>query len=268
MDKYKILVVDIDGTVTNSEKNVTQKTFDAIMRIQKEGKKFVIASGRPTAGTNCVANTLKLSEFGGYVLSFNGAKITNKKTNKVIFDNSLPANIIKDIYKDAIANGVGIMTYKNDKIISGTPIDKYQQLEANINNMEIEYVENFENFVDFSSNKCLLTAEPNIAEKVEKLLAKKYTNSLSIFRSEPFFVEIMPQNIDKAFSLSKLLEHLSLSKEQMICIGDGFNDISMIKYAGLGVAMQNAQEIVKNAADFITMSNDEDGVAYVIEKFM
>ena len=90
----------------------------------------------------------------------------------------------------------------------------------------------------------------------------------NIYRSEPFFLEIMPQNIDKAYSLGKLLEKLGMTKDQMICCGDGYNDLSMIQYAGMGVAMANANEQVKEAADFITLSNDEDGVVHVIQKFM
>ena len=78
----------------------------------------------------------------------------------------------------------------------------------------------------------------------------------------------MPKGIDKAQSLDKLLKSLGYTKEELICCGDGFNDLSMIQYAGLGVAMANAQDKVKEAADFITKSNDEDGVAYVIEKFI
>ena len=78
----------------------------------------------------------------------------------------------------------------------------------------------------------------------------------------------MPQNIDKAYSLQKLLNSIGLTADQMICCGDGYNDLSMIEYAGLGVAMENAQPIVKDSADFITRSNDEDGILYVIEKFM
>lgn len=81
-------------------------------------------------------------------------------------------------------------------------------------------------------------------------------------------MEIMPKNIDKAYSLGKLLEHLGLNKDQMIACGDGFNDRSMIEFAGLGVAMANAQEPVKAAADYITASNDEDGVAAVVERFI
>lgn len=91
---------------------------------------------------------------------------------------------------------------------------------------------------------------------------------LNIYLSEPFFLEIMPKNIDKAQSLQKLLNSIGLTANEMICCGDGFNDLSMIEYAGLGVAMENAQPIIKETADFITRSNDEDGVLHVIDTFM
>ena len=99
-------------------------------------------------------------------------------------------------------------------------------------------------------------------------LKAQYHGLLSIYRSEPFFLEIMPQNIDKATSLQKLLNSLGMTADEMICCGDGYNDVSMIEYAGLGVAMENAQPIIKESADFITRSNDEDGILHVIDLFM
>mgnify|MGYP001852585142 FL=1 len=99
-------------------------------------------------------------------------------------------------------------------------------------------------------------------------LKNQYHGLLNIYKSEPYFLEIMPQNIDKAYSLRKLLDSLRLNADQMICCGDGYNDVSMIEYAGLGVAMANAQDVVKEAADFITYSNDEAGVLRVIDLFM
>ena len=91
---------------------------------------------------------------------------------------------------------------------------------------------------------------------------------MGVFRSEPYFLELVPKGIDKARSLSVLLEKLGMTKDEMIAVGDGFNDLSMLQYAGLGVAMANAQEVVKENADFITLSNEEDGVAYAAEKFI
>ena len=89
---------------------------------------------------------------------------------------------------------------------------------------------------------------------------------INVFRSEPYFLELVPQGIDKALSLSVLLENIGMTREEVIAIGDGYNDLSMIKFAGMGVAMGNAQEPVKKAADYITLTNDEDGVAEAIER--
>ena len=91
---------------------------------------------------------------------------------------------------------------------------------------------------------------------------------MGVFRSEPYFLELVPKGIDKAQSLAVLLKEIGMTKEEMITVGDGFNDLSMIQYAGLGVAMANAQEIVRQNADYITLSNEEDGVAAVVEKFI
>ena len=103
---------------------------------------------------------------------------------------------------------------------------------------------------------------------VEPLVNAALGRDFSVYRSEPFFLEIMPKGIDKAQSLERLLMKLGLKREEMIACGDGYNDLSMIKYAGLGVAMENAVLPVRTAADHITASNNEDGVGLVVEKFM
>ena len=265
---YEILILDIDGTLTNSKKEVSPKTLDALIRAQEEGIKVVIASGRPTAGINKIAKTIKLDDDGGYVLSYNGAKITNFQTGEVVYNETLPEEMIPSIYEEAIDSHVGIITYEGNDAIAGNGIDKYNELEARINGIGLREVKDFPNYITFPINKCLLTGEPEHMAEVEQKMKERFGNFLNIFRSEPFFVEVMPQNIDKAYSLGKLLKHLDLERSQMIACGDGFNDLSMIKYAGLGVAMANAQEVVKQAADYITLSNDEDGVAKVIDKFM
>ena len=152
-------------------------------------------------------------------------------------------------------------------MISAFPADQYVELEARINGLPIKEVSDFLNFVDFDINKCLMTAEPEKAELFEKQLVEKYGSYASIYRSEPFFIEIMPQNVDKAASLDKILPVIGVKREDTVCCGDGFNDISMIRYAGVGVAMGNAQQPVKDAADYITATNDEDGLIQVIGKF-
>lgn len=266
--KYKMLVLDLDGTLTNSKKEISKATKEALVEIQRRGCKVVLASGRPTPGVMPFARQLQLDVYGGYALAFNGARIFDCKNKSVIYQKILPAYAVPEIYDAAIESHVGILTYTEDKIIAGTPIDEYMLKEKEICKVPLVEVENFKEYIDFPVNKCLLTAGGSYLAEVEKKLREKFHSLLSVYRSEPYFLEMLPKGIDKAYSLSKLLSSPGMTAKDMICCGDGFNDISMIEYAGLGIAMENAQKEVKNAADFITKSNDEEGILHVIREFL
>jgi hypothetical protein len=99
-------------------------------------------------------------------------------------------------------------------------------------------------------------------------MKERFGDRLNVFRSDPCYVELLPKFIDKAVAVDKLMKYLDINKNKVICVGDSFNDLSMLRYAGKGVAMGNAQQEVKDAADYITASNDEDGIVEVIRKFM
>lgn len=267
--RYQILVLDLDGTLTNSNKEITPPTMEALIEIQKMGKKVVLASGRPINGVAPLAEKLHLHEYGGYTLSFNGARITNCSSGALIYNKTLPLDITQDVFEIARSfENLDIVTYDDKTIVSGIKPNYYDELESKINAMEIRSVENFIEYVTVPVNKFLITGEPKIVLEAEEALKKKFHSYLNIYKSEPYFLEVMPQNIDKAYSLQKLLSSLGLTADEMICCGDGFNDLSMIQYAGLGVAMENAQDLIKDHADFITKSNDEDGVLHVINTFL
>lgn len=268
MMDYKVLVLDIDGTLTNSKKEITPRTKNALIRAQEKGVVIALASGRPSPGIVHVAEELELSKYGGYVLSFNGAVITNYQTKEVVFEKVLPDGIVPILYNESKYAGVSIVSYLDDVIVTETPENKYIEYEAFLNRMQVVKVDDFVDTLRSPVTKCLMVGEPELLVKEEERLKKKLGDRLNVYRSEPFFLEIMPQHIDKAYSLSKLLKHLNLTKEQMIACGDGFNDRSMIEYAGLGVAMCNAQPEVKAVADLVTLTNDEDGVALVVEDYL
>ena len=263
----KALVLDIDGTLTNSRKEITPATKAAIQELMMRGVKVILASGRPTPGMHRYEDELEFKKYGGYLLSFNGAKIVECFSGEIVCQNLLPLTILPGLYRFAEENGCGLITYLGNEVISAFPRDQYVELEARINGLPIREVEHFVRFVDFDINKCLMTAPPEKAEMLEKELCGKYGSIASIYRSEPFFIEIMPQNVDKAASLEKMLPMIGVTREETVCCGDGFNDISMIRYAGVGVAMGNAQQAVKDVADYITGTNDEDGLVEVIRKY-
>ena len=264
----KLLALDIDGTLTNTQKDITPATLEKIIEAQEKGHIVAIASGRPLPGIRKIADTIELDRFGGYVLAFNGGRLVDYSTGEVVYQAVLDNDVVRDIYDYCLKAGCGMVTYDGDRVITGTDIDGYMTFEASINHMEIMRIDNFREYIDFPLNKCLLTADPDKAEKIEQELAEKFGDQLNIFRSEPYFVEIMPPNVHKATSLEKLLEVLDMDRKDLVACGDGYNDLTMIEYAGVGVAMANAQDIVKEDADYITLSNDEDGLVPVVDKFI
>lgn len=266
--RKKALVLDIDGTLTNSKKEITDNTRQAIWDAVLRGHKVMLASGRPTPGMYRYEKELELAKYGGYLLSFNGARIVQCRTGDVIHQVNLPLGVLPGLYQYAGQRHMGLVTYLGDTVISAFEPDEYIRLEAGINGLPIRVVEHFVPFVDFDIQKCLMTAPAEQAAIYEKELQEQYGDVMSIYRSEPFFLEIMPRGVNKASAVEKLLPILGVDREDVICCGDGYNDISMIRYAGMGVAMANAQSAVKEAADYITASNDEDGIVQVIREFM
>lgn len=266
--KYKLLVLDIDGTLTNSKKLISERTKATLIKAQEQGITIVLASGRPTYGIVPLANELQLDKFGGYILSFNGGTIINWKTKEVIQESIIKCDKLPVLHQIASDNDVQILSYKNEFIISESAENEYVKYEAFLNKMPIMEVESFVDALNLDVPKCLIVGDPEKLITLEKEMNDMFGYEMSIYRSEPFFLELMPSNIDKAQSLKKLLLYTGNTREEMIACGDGFNDLSMIKFAGMGVAMANAQPAVKEASDYITLSNEEDGVAHVVELFL
>lgn len=266
--KYKFLVLDLDGTLTNNKKEITERTRQTLIDAQERGVKIILASGRPTYGIAPIADLLELKKYGGYILSYNGGEIINWQTGELMYENVLDPDVLPYLYQCANENNFAIVTYKDKYVLTEHPDDKYVLKEAILNVMETKKVDNFLDAIDFPVAKCLIVGERTRLAVLEKQMQEVLKDCMGVYRSEPYFLELVPKGIDKAQSLAVLLEKIGGTKEEMIAVGDGYNDLSMIQFAGLGVAMANAQDPVRSAADYITLTNEEDGVALVVEKFM
>ena len=263
----KALVLDIDGTLTNSEKKITPATAGSIRKIQERGYCVILASGRPLFGMRRYARELSLEKYGGYLLSYNGARVVEYPSESIVYQNALPRTLLPGLYDFARENGCGLATHSADTVISAFRPDVYVSLEARINGMPVREAGDFVNEVNFDIYKCFMTADGEEAAVLERKLQERYGEQASIYRSEPYFIEIVPKGVDKGDSLRRLSQAAGIDREDMVCCGDGYNDISMIRYAGVGVAMGNAQPEVKAAADYVAGSNDGDGLVEVIERF-
>jgi len=262
-----MIALDIDGTLLNSKKELTTRVKSAIKSLQDRKIPLVIASGRPEKGIHHVADELLMKENGGYILSYNGGKITDYKTGELIYQKTIPEELYEEIYESTKDLNASLLTYKKDYIITEKPENEYVDIESRVVRMPVEKVKNLLLEIDFLVDKFLLVGEPTYMKEVVKSLSDKFKERLNIFQSEPFFIEIVPVGIDKATSLERLLEMHGLSREDLIACGDGKNDVTMIHFAGLGVAMENACEEVLEVSDYIAESCDNDGVAKIIEKF-
>ncbi len=266
--QYKLLVLDLDGTLTNSKKEISERTKATLLKVQQKGVKIVLASGRPTYGIVPLAEELELAKYGGYILSFNGGTIINWQTKEIIHQSELNTENIPVLHEIARKNNVDIISYENESIISESTENEYIQYEAFLNKMPIKKVNSFPEALKVPVPKCLIVGHPEVLIKLEQEMKEQFNREMNIYRSEPFLLELNPLNIDKAQSLKMLLDYTGHTREEMLACGDGFNDLTMIEFAGFGVAMANAQDQVKQVSDFVTLSNDEDGVAHVVELFM
>lgn len=266
--KYKMIVLDLDGTLTNNKKEITPRTKQALMQAQAAGVYVVLASGRPTYGIVPLAEELKLKGNRGYILAFNGGKIIDCTKNEVLFEQKLDEQLVPILFQEAKKAGMEILTYQGEGIAATNKDDEYVQHEAFINKMPVTQYDDFLNQLVYPINKCLIVGDPTPLHELEIRLAKELEGKMDVYRSADFFLECVPLGIDKARSLDRLISSLGISREEVIACGDGYNDLSMIRFAGLGVAMANAAKDIQSEADFVTLSNEEDGVAHVIEHFI
>ena len=267
--KYKLLVLDVDGTLLNDEREIRKRTLAALLKVQQMGVRIVLASGRPTYGLMPLAKTLELGNYGGFVLSYNGCQIIKAQNGEILFERRINPEMLPYLEKKARKNGFAIFTYHDDTLITDSPDNEYIKNEALLNNLKIIKEDEFSTAIDFAPCKCMLVSDKEKALiGLEQHWEKRLAGTLDAFRSEPYFLEVVPCGVNKANTLGALLEHLGVTREEVIAVGDGVCDVTMLQLAGMGVAMGHSQDSVKVCADYVTASNEEDGVALAVEKLI
>ena len=263
------MVLDVDGTLLNDEREISKRTLAALLKVQQMGVRIVLASGRPTYGLMPLAKTLELGNYGGFVLSYNGCQIIKAQNGEILFERRINPEMLPYLEKKARKNGFAIFTYHDDTLITDSPDNEYIKNEALLNNLKIIREDEFSTAIDFAPCKCMLVSDKEKALiGLEQHWEKRLAGTLDAFRSEPYFLEVVPCGVNKANTLGALLEHLGVTREEVIAVGDGVCDVTMLQLAGMGVAMGHSQDSVKVCADYVTASNEEDGVALAVEKLI
>lgn len=275
----KVIIMDVDGTLTNSQKVVTPETKEALLKAQDAGAILILASGRPTSGLRDLSKELQMDKHNGLLVCYNGAKVVDCQSEEVLFNQALSIEEAKavlehmkkfDRVRPMIDHGEYMyVTNVYDNIIqfNGGPFN-VMEYESRGGKYKLCEVDDLAAFVDFPLNKILTTSDPEYLQEHYKEMQAPFIDTLSCMFTGPFYFEFTAKGIDKAKALDIVLKPMGYKQEEMMAFGDGHNDTSMVKYAGIGVAMANAVEDLKAIADDVTLSNDEDGIAKSIYKYM
>ncbi|MGL5820833.1 MAG: sugar-phosphatase [Sarcina sp.] len=265
---YKLIALDMDGTVLNSNKEISKRTQDALREARKRGVYVVLASGRPLEGLLKSLDLLELVTDDDYVLSYNGCLVQNTKTKEVISNLTLCGQDLLDLYEHSKNVGVNIHSFSPEKGLITPKHSKYTQVEADINDIEVNVIEHSTIHPEETIVKVMMIDEPEILDAGMSKLPKELWDKYSVAKSTPFFLEFFNKESNKGLALSRLAKHLGIKQEEIIAVGDAMNDFPMIEYAGLSVAMGNAVPEIKEISQHITDTNDNDGVAKVVEQFI
>lgn len=287
---YKLVAIDLDGTMLNPYGEVTENTKKVIQKTIEKGTEVMIASGRPIDSIKTIAKEIGSEK---YFIAGNGALIYDIQKDEIIYDKFLPKQKVLEIIKVCEENSIFYNVYTNQTILA-TAL-KYNVLYYQKENLKkeeskqtkISIVENMYEYVKKQKEEKFLkmticdenqTVFQSIIRKLRKIQGievldvshmsrktiKQGTEEITV---EYYYTEITMQNVDKWEALEYLIEKLNISKEEVITIGDNVNDKKMIQEAGLGIAMKGSTPEVTEIADYVTMSNNEEGVAKALEKF-
>jgi len=275
----KAIVLDIDGTLLNGEKIISSRTKEKLIQAQKDGIKVILASGRPTKGMLPLAEELEMDTYEGFLVSYNGAEVFDVKTEETLFQQAISPELTNKILKHLADYNIVTMVDQEDYMYVN---DAYFDIDFDVpaghmnivhyetrgGNFKVQEVDDFETVVKKPVNKILIAGNPTYLEKHHEAMRAPFADEVTAAFSAPFYFEYTDLGIDKAKALDEVLPEMGILPENIVSFGDGQNDRSIIEYAGIGVAMENAVPEILDIADEVTTSNDADGIAEFLDQYI
>jgi hypothetical protein len=261
---YKLIASDCDGTLINSDSQLTERTKTAIEKCMDKGVIFVMATGRPTYGVQWF---IDMFEQDMPIITYNGSFACMSKSQKVIVEDKIPAELCREAIKLGMKHKLGVVTYVDNKLYIAER-NEWTDSYANYFKLNPEVSGDIFEIVKNGAAKVVWIDDPKKINSYYHETQAHFDGRLNCFTSASFLFELVAADASKGTAIQKIGEIYGIKPEEMIAVGDGFNDVDMLEFAGLGVAVDNAPQGVKDAANEITLSNDEDGVAAVIEKYV
>ncbi len=273
---YKMIVVDLDGTLLNPNKQINENNKKFLIEKQKVGYTLTIASGRPYLGIVDYAKQLKMDEYNGFIIGYNGALLYDVANDKVLINHSIKSDDAKEILTHLEKFDLIKMITKDEYMY----VDNVYNCMINVNNEKrniVDYESNAGNFLlcekrplseklDFDINKILIAQDPEYLLKHHKEISKPFINKYNMVFSEPFYFEVTSKFASKGLALSELAKMLNINLSEIIGFGDDLNDLSFLKIIGHPVTMENANAKVIEEIANICGSNENDSIAIYLNK--
>lgn len=267
-DDYKIIALDIDGTLTNSDKEITPRTRKALIDAEKRGATLILASGRPLSGLRDFADELEMDKHHGILVGFNGGMVEDAENGDILYQRTLDPAYVQKILKHVKKFDVTPMIVRGKELLTDDIHGHKVDYEAGINGLTPVEVEDLAAAADYPVAKILIAGDPGYLKKHFREMKEPVANEVSSMFTAPFYYEFTPKGVNKSTALHGVLQKLGIAPGEMMAFGDAQNDAEMLDLAGMGVAMGNADNNLKAIADYITASNDKDGIAHAVTEWM
>jgi len=262
--RIKLIAIDIDYTLIGSDLTISDRTKQAIHAAMDAGSMVTLATGRMFRASVPFADELDID---APLITYDGALVKTAKTKELYWHKPIPLEDAKKILAYLKGLGFHVNVYVNDEIYVERLNEEARRYMAHVN-VVARPVGNLLEFLNESPTKLLMMAEPEIVDKMLPELEQRFGAISHVARSLPSYIEFTGKGVTKGSALAELSKRLGIPKDQVMAIGDSENDISMLSYAGIGVAVSNAGDKVKEAADYVAGGISGDGVREAIYRFV
>lgn len=264
MPRYKLIAADLDDTLLNDRIEVSPANHEALQKAMDMGVIVTIATGRMFRSALPVAEQLGIRY---PIITYQGALIRDPVTKETLWERPVPLDLAQPVLEEGYRAGVHMNVYVDDSLFVDR-ITPEGSGYANLAGVPITPVGNLTDFLKQDPVKILFVADPYLLDRLNRELQGKFGHSLYITKSKPNYLEFMHPKATKRHGLEALARKYGILREEIIAFGDSYNDIDMLEFAGIGVAMGNAPEEIKKRADYVADTNNNDGIAKAVEKFI
>lgn len=261
---YKLIAIDVDDTLLNDEIKVTEATKAALKAAIDQGVTVTLATGRMFASAQQIAKQIELNV---PIITYQGSLVKTLLGEEVLYERSVPMDGARQIFEYCERKGLHLQLYVRDELYTTEDNEKVRGY-SKLSNVPYIVEPDYEKLLQEPLTKMLIIDDPDLLDEVAEELRAIVGDTVHITKSKAHYLEFMHKEGTKGHAVKFMAERIGCTLDQVIAIGDAWNDREMVEVAGLGVAMGNAVEPLKAIADYITLSNNEDGVAHVIEKFI